>query len=41
MLKSYTLFQYIGSFSVDVDVLSRRSEAVRNHLNLLRVSLSF
>ena len=36
----YTLFQYIGSFSVDVDVLSRRSEAVRNHLNLLRVSFS-
>ena len=41
ILKSSTLFQYIGSFSVDVDVLSRRSEAVRNHLNLLRVSLSF
>ena len=36
----YTLFQYIGPFSVDVDILSRRSEAVRNHLNLLRVSLS-
>ena len=32
----YKLFQYIGTFSLDVDVLARKSDSIRDNLNVLK-----
>ena len=34
---SKLLFQYVGSFCVDVADLTRRSDAVKTHLSMLKV----
>ena len=30
-------FQFVGTFSVDVDVLARKSQTIQSNLNILRV----
>ena len=32
------IFQFVGTFSVDVDVLARKSESIQNNLSILRVN---
>ncbi len=32
------MFQFVGTFSVDVDVLARKSQSIQNNLSVLRVS---
>ena len=31
-------FQFVGTFSVDVDVLARKSQSIQNNLSVLRVN---